>query len=642
MKKKTKSKATPLPAEGYGPAFVFRLLAIPVALLGVFWLPWHVPYSTPVPGESYALGYNNKAGILALAFAIALAAGACWAVHRKSACAWIEEAPRLFPPWREARFEYLLLAGFSLLMAGFILFWSGYLVDPAWCEARGFIYGMDLLAVGQVPYRDFMYNYGPATIYLPFWLSNLTHGALSFEQAYGIFVALFTVLGLLGIFVFFRVLVIPPRVRPWLLLLALGVWVAESMGLQYTPFRFFVVPMALIGFHQAVIRCKGAGARSLALIALAAIAAVFVCLAVSPEMGIAAALGVMAYAFVLLLARSFARAAVAFAGAILVFVIALIVFPGYLDSVLAFSAGGANFPLFPNLTNLSMVAIALIVLPPLLVSAIKHPGEGTAPLALALAVGGGMLLPVAFGRCDPGHVAINSEILLFLMFPAAAAAGRLAFRSWVAVYALIWVFLVQWSYWSQYIPNFQYAINAHESYRAHPEQVAAWKSKWDAARQTAPHGKDLHWSKVLPFPQGLDQLTAKGPTLLASGNEGTLSIARFLILQNPPPREYFQAYGQNASTPSQVTTKAAQDSAYEFIIIPSFAVSLVGHTINLNAYQQSTDAMLSRLLFFPVSSDAVNQPYFPDSDLAARLLPNYTAIAQFSGFVILRRNNPAP
>jgi hypothetical protein len=635
MKKKPKANA---PAKSSGVGTILWLLAIAVATMGVFWLPWQIPFSAPVVGESYALGFNNHVGVLALGLSIFLGAAACWFGVRAAAFKWLQQNPRFFPPWREAPAEYIVLICFSTLMAGFILFWSSYLVDPAWCEARGFMYGMDLLALGQVPYRDFMYNYGPATIYLPLWLSDASRGLLSFEQAYAVFLVLFTIGGFTAVFVFLRSLELPRLARPFILGLVLIVWTSLSMGLQYTPLRFFIVPLSLV-FFDAV--ASGEAARGIAQtvrIALGAAIAVGACLAISPEMGISATVAVASYAFILILRRSIANAAACFLGAVVVFAATLIAFPGYLDSVFAFGGGGGNFPIYPNLNNLCMVAMSLIVLPPLIVSAITNSAEKRSPLALSLAVGGGILLPAAFGRCDPGHVGINGMILIIMMFPAAAAAGKMAFRVWIGVYAIVWMAILEYSYWTQYIPNFTSAATMHDFYQTHPDQVAAWKAKWNALLLSSPHGKDLHWGKVLPFPDGLDQLTSKGRVLLTSSSEGNLWLARFLLLQKDPPREYFHAYSQGVSTPAQIETKVQQDLAYQFLIVPESVVQMVGHKIDPAAYQEGTDSFLSSILFFPVTSEVKNSPYLPDTEYAARMLTYYKVIGRYESYLVLERN----
>jgi hypothetical protein len=191
-------KMSPLQKMG---VMLLWIASIMTAAIGVFWLPWHCASSIPVPGESYAFGFNNKVGILALGASIILGIAASYVGGRRTeGYQWLTVSPRFFPSWSEAKAEYRILIAACLLWSTWILFWGGYLVDPAWCESRGFYYGMDLLALGRVPYRDFMFNYGPATLYLPYWLSSLSGVGLSFEQAYPVILALFTSGGFVALF----------------------------------------------------------------------------------------------------------------------------------------------------------------------------------------------------------------------------------------------------------------------------------------------------------------------------------------------------------------------------------------------------------------------------------------------------------
>jgi len=347
---------------------------------------------------------------------------------------------------------------------------------------------------------------------------------------------------------------------------------------------------------------------------------------------------VAAYGFILMLRRTMPGAAACWLGAAIVFAVTLLAFPRYLDSIIAFGSGGSNFPIYPNLHNMCVVAASLVTLPRLIASALGDPAEKRSPLALALAVGGGMLLPVAFGRCDPGHVTVNSVIPVLMMFPAAAGAGKVAFRVWTAVYAALFVILLQVSYWKEYAGNYAYGIQMHEYYSAHPDLVAAWKAKWDALRLSSPGGGNLRWSKVLPYPIELEQLTSKGRVLLTSGNEGNLWLARFLLLQKQPAREYFQAYSQGAATPAQIESKVQEDQAYLYLMMPESVLGPLSGPINLDAYQQGTNAFLSKLLLFPVNSEVKHSPYLPDTEYARRILNDYKPIGRYSGYVILERN----
>ncbi|MGA3172240.1 MAG: hypothetical protein ABSE62_14640 [Chthoniobacteraceae bacterium] len=631
--KRKKKKNTATPVQKAGP--VLRIVSAAVAAAGVFWIPWYFSSTMPTASESYTFGFNNRVAMLALAFSILLAIAGCYFGGRgTTAFNWIQPAARIFPAWSEAPVEYCILICICTLICSFLIFWTGYLADPAWCESRFFIYGMDLIALGLVPYRDFQFNYGPATLYLPFWLSHFSGGLISTEQAYAIILVLFTIAGFVCIFVIIRCLELPKSTRAVVLALGVVCWTTETLGLQYAPFRFVVVPVALIVLHR--FAQKGSGAGALLWPGMGAAIATTMCLSLSPEMAITGCAGVCAYGFILLLRRTIPAALACWLGAGIPFALIMMAFPGYLYSVFAFGSGTDNFPIYPDMHNLCLIGASLITLPPLIAAALANPREEKAPFALAFAVAVGMLLPAAFGRCDPGHVTSNTFNVALLMFAATAAAGKIAFRIWTGVYAVLFVILSQISYWNQYVPNFRYGIAMHDFYEQHPDMVAGWKAKWDALRLSMPHGSNLHWSKVLMYPQELEALTSKGGVLLTSGNEGNLWLARFLLLQNPPSREYFDAYTQGAATPAQIDQKVREDRAYEFLIVPQGVMDGMGN-IDLDAYKRGEDSFLSKLFLFPVDCTIKNRPYLPDSVYARRVLDYYKPIARFSSYIILER-----
>jgi hypothetical protein len=621
------------------------IASIMTAAIGVFWLPWHCASSIPVPGESYVFGFNNKVGILALGISIILGIAASYVGGRRTeGYQWLTVSPRFFPSWSEAKAEYRILIAACLLWSTWILFWGGYLVDPAWCESRGFYYGMDLLALGRVPYRDFMFNYGPATLYLPYWLSSLSGGGLSFEQAYPVILALFTSGGFVALFMILGRLELSKARRIVALILLLIGWAAFSMGLQYAPLRFVIVPATLILLDAVVSRQDGSIFWDLGKAGAFSVIAVLACFAISPEMGIAGGVAVAAYGFILLLRRSLSiwLGIACSLGALVAAAVVLRIFPDYLLSVFAFASGGSNFPIYPDLHNLTLVGLSLFIIPALIAPALSNPSEKRAPLAAALGVAGGMLLPAAFGRSDPGHVYYNGLTPIILMFPAAAALGSAWFRRWALWYVAMFVVALQFSYWSHYYGNYMNAIGMHGFYRQNPEMVNSWKAQWDQLKEKSPCGQKLHWSKVQPFPEDLLKFSEKGPMLLTSGSEGNYWLARFLILQGMMPPDYFHAYSQGATTPEQIEKRMSQSDSYEFLITPESVYGPLAGPINLDAYSQGVSAFLSKLLLFPVNSQAIRPPYFPDTEYSARMMDRFDPVAKFNGYLILQKKKDAP
>ncbi len=479
-----------------------------------------------------------------------------------------------------------------------------------------------------------MFNYGPATLYLPFWLSRISAGAVSFEQAYTMFVALFTVAGFISLFVLLRSLDLPTSVRVAALALMILGWTSFTFGLQYTPLRFVIVPVSLIAL-DAFTRHRSS---SLAL-GVASGIAVACCVAISPEMGISGAVAVVAYGAVHIFRRAFHRAAACCCGAAAAAVGTLLLFPGYLQSVFAFAAGGENFPVFPNLHNICLIIITLVTLPGLLAASVAHPAERRAPLAASLAIGGGMLLPAALGRCDPGHVFINSLVPIVLMFPAACSAGKLCGRLWCWCCAILYVLCLQFSYWNTYYESYSDVVAMRYFYEHNPQVITAWKHEWSALRRASPHGADLNWSKTLYFPDELAHLTSDGPVLLTSGNDGNLWLVRYLLLQPKLLPDYFNAYSQGAVTAGQIERKVRESRLYKYLIIPRPVLDELSNTPDPGSYARNASAYLSKLLLFPVSSPVKFPAYEPDSEYARRILLEFKPILKFHSYIVLQKRN---
>lgn len=614
-------------------------ISLVVAIFGVFWLPWSCGLTAPVSGESYVLGFNNQVAILALGLSILLAIVARLLARRtQSALAWIVTMPRLIPSWQEAKLEYAILAIWGVIWSTVIFSWGNFLVDPAWSEARGFFFGIDMLALGRVPYRDFEFIYGPATLYLPFWLSKLTGGLMSFEQSYLTVLIIFTNTGFAAIFLLLRSLEIPTSLRPAILLLCLLPWAQLTMGLtQCAPLRFFIIPAGLILLSYVVRGKKFGPIKRMFHVMFSSFFVSAAFLSISPEVGIAGSVALIAYGVALFLVGSRKEAIACFIGCILVSSVTLLTFPYYLLSVFAFASGGNNFPVYPNFHNIALVAIALFTLPAMITASIKGWKDPRSPLILGLAVGGGMLLPAALGRCDPGHVFCNGAILSIMMFPAVVGLRKRWFYCWLSTYTILYIFMLQYSYWGHYYNTFIGAIQMRRFYDQNPEIVSSWHDEWNHLRLSSKNGKGFHWSCVLPFPKDLQQFTERGIMLQTSGDAGTLWLARYLMLQKNYPKDYFHAYSNGAETHSQIEQKVRDSSAARFLIMPEDSFAPLTGPIDLIAYQNAANTFLSKLLLFPTHTLVKNAPYFHDAEFAKLIFNSYYPIARYQNLIILEK-----
>lgn len=623
-------------------------LAVTSATLGVFWLPWQLPSQTPAQGESFALGFHNRIAVYSLAVAIASATVARLAKPAAhSALDWLSKDERLLPAWRVARAEYLVLGICTFVWINVLWAWGNYIVDPAWGDARVNIYNIDLLALGRRPYRDFMVIYGFSMIYLPYWLSTLTQGGLSFEQAYHVVLVVFVMAGFSALFVFLRALNLPERARPMILLLVLLSWTVFVTALAHGPLRYVSVPAALVLMHQAIRRPRGSR-FSEALVGLAsASVATFVVLGISPEMGLAVAFGSAAYAFALALAGRIEAALGTVAGLLVAVGGIVAVFPTYFLTVAMFSAGQYNFPVYPNAHSVTLVAAAVMVVPALLATALRDPGDVRSPLALALATGGGIMLVGAFGRAAPIHVACNGVVPLIAMFAVAAAWGRKPLLTYMGVYAVLQIVLIQISWWSNSYGTVTTAVQMRKIYDANPVVVAEWRNKWDERRAQHPRGKNLHWSSALPYPAELDQLAARGTIIQTSGGEWNLWLGRYLALQPDAPHEFFHSWTQGADTPEQIGARVRECKAARYILVPEYDFAAAVTPIDKAAYEQGVRRQLSWAMLFPVTSRVRFDPFFPNAMIVKELLATHKAVGRlqffiYGPFILLERQSDAP
>ena len=615
---------------------------ITIAAVGMFWLPWVFSSAVPQPGESYSLGFNNKFATCSLAVAIFIAILARLTSEKKQcAYAWIEEKACFMPTWPAAKYEYIVLALCSLIWGGVIIFWGNYLTDPGWCEGR-LICVIDLLALGKTPYRDFMFVYGPAMLYIPFWISKISLGSLSFDQSYLITLVAFTIIGFGAIFVFVRSLGVSDKSRWIILLISLLAWFQLTMGLHYTPLRFFMLPAAIIVMNAVINKVYPLNIPGCIYTSIAAFLSAFACLSISPEVGIAGSTAIIAYGFAAIRSGRLSSGFACLTGCIAILLITLCFFPDYILGVLTFASGGYNFPIFPNLHNIALVVVSLCTIPALIASAILNPRDQRSPLLLALAIGGGMLLPAALGRCDAGHIFINCAIPLMMMFPATERFGNIYRNGWIIAYIFLYIVLLQISYWTLYFNNFRASIQMHEFYDKNPNLVSTWADQWGKLRSSSPHGKDLYWSKVLPYPAELDQFTSSGSALQADGAEWNLWITRYLSLQQHIPNDFFNAYSPGATTPSQIDRKVKDSGACEYLLISMSSFAPLQGPIDLEAYSKGVSAFLTKLMLFPVNCTAKIQPYYPESEYAARMLNDFDPVIKFNGYLILQKKKPAP
>lgn len=296
---------------------------------------------------------------------------------------------------------------------------SGWFIQQIWMH----------LHFGREPYTQIEFPYGPLLFYGPVAaFSLLSPFHVSVKVAY---YCAFVLEELIGLFIVAYVIDALPMLRKWktllFLLCALGA-VQLNLGFNYTYLRFMIAPAFLVFAHKSrgswrVAACFFVGEIS--------------SLGVSPEMGFAFAISSVAYALYFCRTQGRKWSAAVAAPLVGTAVFFLLVNQGYLLMLKTMGAGVYNFIVEP-LPHILLYLFALIWLAPLCVAKCFIERAPEAPLLAALYAFGLALLPVAFGRADPGHIFFNGLVLFLLSMVTVSRYRPTPQRVWsVALTAVI-------------------------------------------------------------------------------------------------------------------------------------------------------------------------------------------------------------
>jgi hypothetical protein len=288
---------------------------------------------------------------------------------------------------------------------------------------------------GRKLYDQIEFPYGPVLFYVPIFLRTLfSPFHLSLAGAYFTTLVLEQVVGLLMVGYIIKSL---PMRRIWkilALILCFPVAIELSFGLNHTFFRFAVAPAFLV----LTARCSKPWVAGLCLFVGQTIA-----LSVSPEMGFAFAVAGTAFAAIRLLMEGNAwvvSVATPLLGTVLFLMAAG---GGYLRMLKLFSHGLYNLIVEP-LPHILIFLFALVWLVPAVLASFFRDRRPEALMLGALYVFALALLPVAFGRADPGHVLFNGFVVFFL--------SMVGVSTWKLRLQILWITCVSFVFlWAAYI-----------------------------------------------------------------------------------------------------------------------------------------------------------------------------------------------
>lgn len=605
----------------------------------IFWLPWQYAPGVPVKGESYALGFNNRLATYGLiACVVVHGLSLLWRMPKEgSGClslSWLSAAENALPVRRVFGPNLVLLGLITTCQLLFLFWWNGILATPYWSESAYFLSRIDLIALGFNAYKDFQFAYGPLMLFGPLLVDWVSGGSLGIETAYTAFIGACYVLGNICLYAFLRGLNLKSGTFTFALIGGLLLFAPVTMGLNYVPLRFTLVPCLLVLFHTIERKIDRSAWRCLALFGLSS--CFCVCgLLVSPEMGIAMFAGLAGYSVMLFFGGSHRDAASTFIGALVALTCVFGLFsPSYLAALLAFKGGSNNLPIFPNLHNLTFLLAVNCVLPLLGVCAIKKPRDQRAPLAIALCLAAGVLISPALGRCDPGHVFFNGLIPLLIMFAACSSLSPVLVRAWSVLFGLcVAVGLI--SYVNHYAHLFTGSLAERKAIDERPGLYSNWSMRWERLRVASQGGQRLNWSKAVPVSDDAVQLAGSGDlALFGAFDAGLDRLAKLMDGYRP---HYHPMPTPEILTMGDVDRAAADFLQHDGILVPSQLVESIDARIDNEAYAKGISSFLSGLMVFPVEAQVRNTPLLPERVILKQLIEKSEVVpSPIEGMTLLR------
>ena len=380
---------------------------VSIGLFAVFFLPYFIPSSNSFSVSSI-FGFNNRVSLI------------CFVTVASVFAYWTRGAGLFFPsgqagPPLSRRSLYWTLAISAALALSLWLYTRPFFT---YREDGYFLDRYAAFAAGKHLYTDFEFAYGPLLFYLPVGLARILR--VSLPDAYYLSWILQWILGVAVLWQTVKIAASSSRHALTIYLFFWGSWILSVVdeGPNYTPLRFSAGLLAALLIHRLNLRSRS---PIFPMVVAAFVAALL--LFYSAEQGMVFSAATLT--FFLLNART--RLIPTLVGACMhaaifaaAFAIALHI--GELAMLCNFTGGSLNFPLlisFQNIVLLLLLIVALcVVWGTLLRRRFDHP-------LLYLSIIGGAGLPAAFGRCDTGHIFINTMGALLAVLIALSTSTRL-------------------------------------------------------------------------------------------------------------------------------------------------------------------------------------------------------------------------
>lgn len=580
----------------------------------VFRLPYYVPlkYSQTV-SASYIAGFNNGvATYAAVGISVLVLFFSLWSRA---------EASQPLIAGEEKKLSWGFVAGVVATSASVLsLFgWMAAASHLRYLGDAGYIIEQATVHrdTGRALYTQLEFAYGPLLLFPEIWLSELLH--CSITDAYYVTLVVESSLGLLMLAYVLNQLPMRESLRKaGLVMLAAGA-ITPHLGLNYTFFRF-VSPMAVLLFAT---KEKSAWRCALLLSAGEALE-----LLISPELGLAMAVGVVAFG--LLCAWQEGRQWLIAAGLPMATLATLLLTFGrpYLKMAASFARGALSLPLglYPHIV---VLLFSLVWLAPLALGRLLRLREPSSIRLLAFYATSLALMPAAMGRCDPLHVLFNGVGVLTLSLVAVSRRSRIVRGVWVA--CILGVVL-----WNHFVN----------------ERLFEMRTAF-VLRQTVMYRvpSPIHKALVLAVGRGHVYLTG-------------------VLNRNPEPEyrldmgELERLVGSAAiSTPLEISPSVEEQLKETHHYVPNYYAFWVDMMSPAAEHRSIAEVNQSKWLMLPSTFEEGGQqmpselgifqglpksyrernaiPYYPGADFAKNLQDHWTAVQNFGPYLLYRRNDIA-
>jgi len=288
-----------------------------------------------------------------------------------------------------------------------------------------------------------------------------------------------------------------------------------------------------------------------------------------------------------------------------------------------------NLPIPPAPYILVLGLAACWTLPLLALRSLRAPAFDR-PLAAALTLVLGLILPAALGRCDPGHVFWNG-LPLFLVTAALVCSQPFPWRrrifQWATLVLMATVLISSSHYkeWFEDVTNRRAWLQAMTGDNKSVESVVATRGNY----------RRFPWSKPMQFSPEAEKLL-KYPRI-ATPLGCSEDWDKFLKLSG---RYVMDFSFEGASSEQDLKRKLHALRDERVVMIPLSAIA------SLIPIKEEgilpTQNFLTRLFVFPVRWPLRNQPFFFNNVVAYVIATQYKKVDEISEYVIMEQAGESP